>query len=83
MAKGKSRDKSKEALWRRTVREQRQSGLSIREFCRKHEVRETAFYFWRRELARRGAAQRRTTTFLPVGVATGQPERERHHASPS
>ena len=35
MAKGKSRDRSKEALWRRTVREQRQSGLTIREFCRR------------------------------------------------
>jgi transposase-like protein len=63
MAKGKSRDKSKEALWRRTVRLQRQSGLTIREFCHKHQVRETAFYFWRRELDRRGK------TFLPVRVA--------------
>jgi hypothetical protein len=69
MAKGKSRDKSKEALWRRTVRQQRQSGLTIREFCRKHHVRETAFYFWRRELADRDAARRRRMTFLPVRVA--------------
>jgi hypothetical protein len=69
MAKGKSRDRSKEALWRRTVREQRQSGLTIREFCRKRRVRETAFYFWRRELADRDAARRRRTTFLPVRVA--------------
>lgn len=69
MAKGKSRDKSKEALWRRTVRRQRQSGLTIREFCRKHQVRETAFYFWRRELERRG------TMFLPVRV-TPEPGRQ-------
>ena len=69
MAKGKIRDKSKEALWRRTVRQQRQSGLTIREFCRKRQVRETAFYFWRRELADRDAARRRRTTFLPVRVA--------------
>ena len=62
MARGKSRDRSKEALWRRTVRQQRQSGMTIREFCRKHKVRETAFYFWRRELERRG------TMFLPVRV---------------
>ena len=74
MAKGKIRDKSKEALWRRTVRQQRQSGLTIREFCRKQEVRETAFYFWRRELERRG------TTFLPVRVT---PEPTRQEAGPA
>ena len=46
MAMGKIRDKSKEAFWRQTVRRQGQSGLTVRAFCREHELRETAFYFW-------------------------------------
>jgi transposase-like protein len=77
MAKGKRRDKRKEAWWRRTVRQQRQSGLTIREFCRKHNVRETAFYFWRRELERRG------TTFVPVRVAPGPAHQVTVEAGPA
>jgi transposase-like protein len=75
MAMGKVRDEGKEAFWRRTVRRQGQSGLTVRAFCREHELRETAFYFWRRELAKREAARRRSTTFLPVRV-TAAPARE-------
>jgi len=73
MAKGKVRDKSTEAFWRRTVRRQRQSGLTVRAFCREHALRETAFYFWRRELARRVAAQRPSVPFVAVHVAEDAP----------
>jgi hypothetical protein len=75
MAMGKVRDKSKEAFWRRTVRWQRQSGLTVRAFCREHALHETAFYFWRRELARREADDRRSVTLLPVRLATSSVER--------
>lgn len=71
MAMGKVRDKSKEAFWRRTIRRQGQSGLTVRAFCRKHAVRETAFHFWRRELQRREAAQPASAVFLPVRVTEG------------
>jgi len=57
MAKGASRDRRREVQWRRIVAEYKRSGLSIREFCRKGKLRETAFYFWRRELQRRQAEQ--------------------------
>ena len=67
MAKGKERSKSKEAFWRRLVGRHERSGLSIREFCREHGQRETAFYFWRRELARReGGAT--GTGHVPAGA---------------
>lgn len=76
MAKGKERSKSKEAFWRGLVGQHPRSGLTIREFCRKHGQRETAFYFWRRELARREAARptdaqtrQSRMAFLPVQVA--------------
>jgi transposase-like protein len=53
MANGRERDKRREVQWRRVVREQGRSGLSIRDFCRRSKVPESAFHFWRRELERR------------------------------
>jgi transposase-like protein len=57
MAGGRLRDEGREAQWRRVVRGQRRSGLTIREFCSKSNLPESAFYFWRRQLERRGAVQ--------------------------
>jgi transposase-like protein len=76
MAKGKDRDVRREKQWRRIIKEHIGSGLTIREFCRKSKVPETAFYFWRRELQRRRLdrreaeqEQRQHPTFLPVRLA--------------
>jgi hypothetical protein len=55
MANGKGRDRQREVRWRRVVLEQRGSGLTIRDFCRKRKLRESAFYFWRGELGKRPA----------------------------
>ena len=83
MAQGKVRDKGKEAFWRRTVRRQGQSSLTVRAFRREHELRETAFYFRRRELAKPEAAQRRSTTFLPVRVTAAPARRVTAEARPA
>jgi hypothetical protein len=40
--------------WQEIVRGQRQSGQSVRAYCRAAGIEESAFYWWRRELARRG-----------------------------
>ena len=48
-----NRDLDLEARWRRIVREHGRGGLTVREFCRSRDLTETAFYYWRRELARR------------------------------
>ena len=53
MAKGMIRDKQLEVRWRRIIREHGGSGLTIRAFCRKSKLAESAFYFWRSELQRR------------------------------
>lgn len=50
------RDPELERLWRRRVREQARLRLSVREFCDFHDLPESSFYFWRREIARRDAA---------------------------
>ena len=65
MARGTRRDLKKEVFWRRVVRGQVGSGLSIRAWCRKHGVQESAFYWWRTRLGRRDAA---APAFAPVRV---------------
>ena len=86
MAKGVIRNRRREAQWRRVVREHNRSGLTVREFCHKSKLHESAFYFWRRELVRRDLARREAeqeqprrgpsadeATFVPVRVARESP----------
>lgn len=53
--RGSKRDRKKELFWRRMIARQPGSGMSVRGWCRKHSVRDTSFYWWRRQLARRDA----------------------------
>jgi transposase-like protein len=82
MARFMHRDLAKERRWRRLVRQQRRSGLSVRAFCEQHEVCEHSFYWWRRELADRDAAAlpadkadaaAAAPLFLPVHVRPDDP----------
>lgn len=50
-----ARSETREAFWRGIVTGQPASGLSIRQWCERHEVSPPSFYVWRRELARRDA----------------------------
>lgn len=65
MALGKLRDPKKETFWRRMVRTQASSVLSVRAWCRRRGLREATFYWWRAELARRDVER---PTFVPVRV---------------
>jgi transposase-like protein len=71
-----ARIKSKAAMWRRMVRGHARSGMSIRAYCARHDVKEPAFYWWRRELARRdaGKPRSRVAAFVPV-VVEAAPDR--------
>jgi hypothetical protein len=48
--------------------------MSVRAWCRKHALRESSFYWWRRQLARRDAevfssvARNPTPAFVPVRI---------------
>jgi hypothetical protein len=67
------RYRMKESFWRRMIRRQAGSGLSIRGWCRKHRLKETAFYWWRTQLARRDAQRSKSkTAFVPVRLAEDQ-----------
>ena len=45
------RSPEKEAYWRKTLRRQGRSGLSVRQFCKDHAVSEASFFSWQREIA--------------------------------
>ena len=89
MLKGPTRSRELEATWRDHLRRQQQSGLTARDFCRAESLKESAFYYWKRELKRRdGQRQSSAPTrkrrnqkrgrqsappFLPISVASGLP----------
>ena len=50
---GKRRDPAREKFWRRTIRDQQRSGLSVRDFCLREGLKDWTFRWWRRELGRR------------------------------
>ena len=68
VVKGKARDAGLERRWRRIMGEQRRSGLNVREFCRRGNLAESSFHYWRRELQRRQAesSPRRQAESSPV-----------------
>jgi hypothetical protein len=80
----------REQFWRAKLAEFAASGLSIRAFCRRESLVESAFYFWRREIAVRDAkvavAGKKITkaskperpAFVPVVVASQTPPLSTH-----
>lgn len=72
MTKRGDRSLEKEAFWKLAVDEWRSAGTTIREFCRTNGLKESAFYFWRRELAKRAGLPALSTTEGPVAEAEGR-----------
>jgi len=72
MPHGPRRDPSKEQFWRDALARWRDSGLTIRDYCRQHRLSEASFYAWRRELTQRrsshSAADAPAVTFVPLTV---------------
>jgi transposase len=50
---GKRRDPAREKHWRRTIRDQQRSGLTVRDFCLREGLKDWTFRWWRQELVRR------------------------------
>lgn len=75
-AGGRSRrDGGKEREWRALLERQRRSGESVRAFCRSRRLRETSFYYWRREieLRDREAGSKQTPPVLAPVVFVDEP----------
>ena len=62
------RDAGREACWRQTLARHKRSGLTVREFCRREMLHESAFYAWRRIIKERGPRQtgRKPPAFVPL-----------------
>ena len=43
-------DREKARYWQRIIRKAAQSGMSVREFCRQHRLKESQFYWWQHKL---------------------------------
>lgn len=69
-------DPERERRWREIVKRQRDSGHSIREFCRVERIAESSFHYWRAELQRRDriAASRsaKVGAFVPLRLAESE-----------
>ncbi len=50
-------DLKREQIWHRHLKEYHSSGQTIRAYCHANDLRETAFYFWRKEIAYRDREQ--------------------------
>jgi hypothetical protein len=48
--KSKQTDVEKKRYWKRMVREATRSKLSIREFCRQNQLKESQYYWWQHKL---------------------------------
>lgn len=55
----KKQDVEKARFWRSAIREAAQSGVSVREFCRRRKLHESQFYWWQRRLSVRRQAPKR------------------------
>jgi transposase len=67
-------DPALEKLWRDRLDRFHNSGLSVRAFCARERLPESAFYFWKRQLAARDAqAQPAQPAFVPVRVLAAPP----------
>jgi transposase len=65
----------REQAWRRHFAGQRAGGLTIRDYCRRHGLKEPSFYSWRRIIGERDRQAAATAphppaapAFLPVAV---------------
>lgn len=72
------RDPEKERFWRRIIRRQRKSGLTVSDFCVGEGLKDWSFHWWRRELARRDREKpapkpRDKPSFVPVQLVPEGP----------
>jgi hypothetical protein len=72
MSKRKQIKQKRQAYWRKVFQQWRKSGLSVREYCRRHKIPETSFYQGRRQLTASGPRSRKKThndPFVEVKLA--------------
>jgi hypothetical protein len=69
------RDPAKEAFWLDVFRRFAASGISVRAFCKRERLAESAFYAWRRTIGDRSGTGNAGPAFVPA-IMTTQPRSE-------
>lgn len=62
------RNAEKERRWRDVLIRQASSGLSVRAFCHRERLTESAFYAWRRTIGERDGETTEVPSFVPMVV---------------
>jgi len=75
-------DPQRQSYWEEVVRRWKEGGQSVREYCRTEGLRESAFYFWRRTLARRSRRAGAEKKPRPNACETTPASRSLKRASP-
>jgi len=82
MSKAKPRDLAKDRQWQKIIREAACSRMSIREFCRQRELKESQFYWWQRKfkeqrqkrtLSRRGGVKSASGAQATFALVSDEP----------
>jgi transposase-like protein len=82
VARGK-RDEAKEQEWREVLGEYRQSGQTVRAFCRERGLNEASFYRWRQVIDRRDADATQTEASLASVVLVEDRDNESSYSGPT
>ena len=61
----------KKIEWETKIRQQRESGLSIEQWCRQNQITPCSFYYWRDRLFPKTQLTRSCFTELPADKGTG------------
>jgi hypothetical protein len=77
------RDGKKERKWREVLGEQRQSGQSVREFCREQGLKEASFYRWRQVIGRRDTEATQAEVSLASVVLVEDRDNESSYFGPT
>jgi hypothetical protein len=75
------RDAGKERFWRDAIKRQSGSRISVRAFCERERLTESAFYAWRRTIQERDAhavRAKQQPAFLPLVVRESAASRDVH-----
>ena len=72
MLQSAKRRSEREQFWRRVIREQEQSGDSVKAFCESQGVSPPSYFAWRKKLAL-GKRRNARADFVPVRVTPDTP----------
>lgn len=57
----------RQSEWMEIIRSRSESGLSIKDFCRRHEISESAYYYWLRRI-RAAALMNHQSSFVEISA---------------